>query len=89
MTAMKVKKPTPEEIFRAEKWGIWTKEPSEFPWFYDEKETCYILEGEAEISDEQGNKISIKKGDWVEFEQGLEATWKILKSIKKKYMFGE
>lgn len=86
---MNVKKPTREEILRAGKWGTWTKEPSEFPWFYDEKETCYILEGEAEITDEQGNKISIKKGDWVEFEQGLEVTWKILKSIKKKYVFGE
>ena len=26
-------------------WPIWTCEPSEFPWSYDERETCYILEG--------------------------------------------
>ena len=25
-------------------WPIWTKEVSEFPWTYDEQETCYLLE---------------------------------------------
>ena len=28
-------------------WGTWTKEVSEFPWTYDEPETCYFLEGEV------------------------------------------
>ncbi|MGL5794873.1 MAG: cupin domain-containing protein, partial [Waterburya sp.] len=26
-------------------WSIWEKEVSEFPWTYDEAETCYFLEG--------------------------------------------
>jgi hypothetical protein len=26
-------------------WPLWTKEASEFPWTYDEPETCYFLEG--------------------------------------------
>jgi len=28
-------------------WPTWGKEASEFPWSYDERETCYLLEGEA------------------------------------------
>jgi uncharacterized cupin superfamily protein len=28
-------------------WPIWTKEVSEFPWSYDEQETCYFLEGDV------------------------------------------
>jgi uncharacterized cupin superfamily protein len=85
---MKVKKPSNEEIKQTSLWGLWSKEPSEFPWYYDEKETCYILEGNAIVTDNKGNKIEFGAGDWVEFEQGLECNWKILKTIRKKYRFG-
>ncbi len=85
---MKVRKATPEDIKLAEGWGVWSKEPSEFPWHYDEKETCYILEGEAVVVYGRGNEISFSKGDWVEFQQGLSCTWKINKTIKKRFVFG-
>ncbi len=85
---MKVTKPTEDQIKVTESWGTWSKEPSKFSWFYDAKETCYILEGEATVSDKSGKNISFKPGDWVEFEQGLECTWEISKTIKKKYKFG-
>ncbi|NJK86506.1 MAG: cupin domain-containing protein [Bacteroidales bacterium] len=78
---MKVRKPTTEEVNGVKDWGIWMKEPSEFRWFYDEDERCFILEGEAEVFDVKGNHISFGPGDWVEFEQGLECTWKIRKTI--------
>lgn len=85
---MKVKKPTEAEIKATNVWGTWSKEPSKFPWYYDDKETCYILEGEATVTDEAGNSITFSKGDMVEFEQGLECTWEISKTIKKRYKFG-
>jgi len=85
---MKVKKPSKDEITQTSLWSVWSKEPSEFPWYYDEKETCYILEGNAVVTDNKGNKIEFGPGDWVEFEQGLECNWKILKTIRKKYRFG-
>ncbi len=85
---MLVRKPTSQEIKNAETWGEWNKEPSTFPWFYDEKETCYILAGRAEVTDKSGNKITFAKGDWVEFEQGLSCTWHIIEAIHKKYYFG-
>lgn len=45
-------------------WPIWEKEASEFPWFYDEKETAYILEGEVVVSAADGSESAvIKAGD--------------------------
>jgi len=85
---MLVRKPTSKEIEIAAAWDTWSKEPSEFPWSYDEKETCYILEGTATVTDKNGNTISFGPGDWVEFETGLNCTWKILKTIRKRYLFG-
>jgi uncharacterized cupin superfamily protein len=85
---MKVKKPTEQEIKATESWGEWEKEPSKFPWYYSDKETCYILQGEAVVSDSDDNQISFGPGDYVEFEQGLECTWEITKKILKKYKFG-
>lgn len=85
---MRVWKPSIEELEITEKWGDWSKEVSEFPWFYSEQETCYILDGEAHVTDKNGNEIHFKKGDMVRFEQGVQCTWKIVKDIRKKYMFG-
>lgn len=84
---MKVRKPTPAEIANAKNWGIWTKEPSVFPWHYETKETCYILDGKAEVSDEKGNTIVFQSGDWVEFEKGLTCTWNVVDTIRKHYHF--
>jgi uncharacterized cupin superfamily protein len=28
-------------------WPVWTKEASEYPWSYDERERCYFLEGDV------------------------------------------
>ncbi len=81
-------KPTEEEISQTDSWGTWSKEPSEFPWFYDEKETCLILEGSATVTAADGSVMSFEKGDLVTFEAGLECTWKIDQAIKKKYKFG-
>jgi len=85
---MNVRKPTEQEIKQAKSWGTWNKEPSVFDWSYSEKETCYILEGEATVEDKKGNRIHFSAGDWVEFEVGLECTWKISKTIRKHYNFG-
>jgi uncharacterized cupin superfamily protein len=85
---MKVRKPSAGEIDQASAWDTWTKEPSKFSWSYDEKETCYILEGNAKVTDRQGNSIEFGPGDWVVFKQGLECQWTIVKTIRKKYRFG-
>lgn len=73
----------------AEEWPSWIKEPSEFYWQYDSKETCLILRGKAEVSDDEGRAMSFGAGDWVVFPAELECRWKILEEIEKKYKFGD
>ena len=84
---METHKATAEEIKQTKSWGTWSKEPSTFDYSYDGKETCYILEGEADVTSKDGSKISFKVGDWVVFHPGLECKWHITKTIKKKYNF--
>ncbi len=70
------------------RWPIWTKEISEFPWTYDERETCYLLEGEVVVTPTGGEPVQIGKGDLVTFPAGMSCTWKILKDVRKHYHFG-
>jgi uncharacterized cupin superfamily protein len=69
-------------------WPIWTKEASEFPWTYDEPETCYLLEGEVTVTCQDGETAQFGQGDLVTFPEGLSCTWKISKDVKKHYRFG-
>ena len=51
---IEVRKPADSERKEASSWPVWEKEVSSFPWHYDEKETCLILDGEVTI--EAGNE---------------------------------
>lgn len=70
------------------KWPIWTKKVSEFPWTYDEQETCYFLEGDVIVTPDGGAPTQIGKGDLVIFPEGMSCIWKIRKGVKKHYKFG-
>ena len=69
-------------------WPIWTKEASEFPWYYGEQETCLFLEGRVEVIPEGGEPVRMGKGDLVVFPKGMACTWKILEDVRKHYHFG-
>ncbi|MFC1497701.1 cupin domain-containing protein [Verrucomicrobiota bacterium] len=69
-------------------WPIWTKETSEFPWEYDNQETCYFLEGDVMVTPEGGAPVEMGKGDLVTFPQGMKCKWEIRKDVKKHYNFG-
>ncbi len=69
-------------------WPIWTKEISEFPWTYDDSETCYLLEGDVIVTPDGGEPTRVKKGDLVTFPAGMSCTWKILSPVRKHYKFG-
>lgn len=83
-----VRKPTEKEREEMESCEIWEKGISEFPWEYDEKETCLILGGKAEVTAEDGKKAAFGKGDLVIFPEGLKCAWKITEPIRKYYKFG-
>ena len=69
-------------------WPIWQKEISEFPWHYDESETCYFLEGQVTVMPEDGDPVSMGKGDLVTFPAGMSCTWRIESDVRKHYAFG-
>lgn len=69
-------------------WPIWTKEQSEFPWTYDDTETCYFLEGYAVVIPDGGLPVEIGKGDLVTFPAGMSCVWTIRRDVKKHYAFG-
>ena len=70
-------------------WPIWECEPSKFSWFYNEKEICLIIEGEATIETEGGGDYNIKAGDLVEFPEGLSCKWHVTKRLKKHFRLGD
>ena len=85
-----IKKPTEEELKKLGvfSWPIWEKEESEFDWYYDEDETFYVLEGEVEVTLDDGEVVKFGKGDLVTFKKGTKCTWKVKKAIRKHYYFG-
>lgn len=68
-------------------WPIWSCEVSDFPWTYDSRETCYLLEGEVVITPDAGQPVTIKAGDLVAFPAGLSCRWNVLKAVRKHYQF--
>jgi len=84
-----VRKPNENEIREFETWPVWEKEESEFDWEYSEKETCYILQGKAQVFDDNGAiLVEFGKGDLVVFPPGLRCKWKILENMRKHYNLG-
>ncbi len=82
--------PSPERLndLGVFNWSIWTKEISEFPWTYDESETCYFLEGDVVVTPDGGEPVNMGKGDLVTFPAGMSCVWKIDSNVKKHYCFG-
>lgn len=86
---IEVRKPTQQELnsLGVSSWPIWTCGVSTFDWHYDEKETCYLLEGRVTVEAE-GRSVSFGKGDLVVFPQGLSCVWKVAEPVRKHYRFG-
>jgi len=84
-----VEKPSVQKLeeLGVTRWPVWTKEVSSFDWSYEQKEACYLLEGEVTVKTPEG-EIAFGKGDFVTFPQGLQCVWNIKKPVKKHYKFG-
>ncbi len=81
--------PSEQELLEAgvHDWPIWEKEASTFPWTYDARELCYVLEGEVIVSPENGQAVTIRAGDYVEFPAGMSCTWQVVSPVRKHYSF--
>jgi uncharacterized cupin superfamily protein len=84
---IKVEKPSTETIAEMESCPIWSKEVSVFDWEYDATETCYVMEGEVEVTTHEGEAVEFGAGDLVTFPRGLKCTWDVRKPIRKHYRF--
>lgn len=84
------RKPSPAklDVLGVDDWPIWEKEVSTFDWTYDDKETCYIIEGEVVVTPQGGEPVTLRKGDLVTFPAGLSCTWDIKSPIRKHYELG-
>ena len=84
-----VRKPSAEESQHCRAWPIWECGVSRFDWEYTQTETCLILEGRVEITDNPpaGKSITIGPGDYVTFPTGLKCVWDIREPVKKHYDF--
>jgi uncharacterized cupin superfamily protein len=87
MKSIEVRKPTAAEEQAMKSCPTWEKEPSEFPWHYDDQETCLVLEGEVTVETPE-QTVSFGPGDLVVFPEGINCTWKVQKKIRKHYKFG-
>ncbi|MEM8779574.1 MAG: cupin domain-containing protein, partial [Cyanobacteria bacterium P01_G01_bin.49] len=47
-----------------------------------------FLEGEVIVTPDEGEPVSMGKGDLVTFPAGMSCTWKICSDVKKHYKFG-
>jgi uncharacterized cupin superfamily protein len=79
--------PAKLEVIGVFDWPIWTREVSRFPWKYDARETCYLLEGEVVVTPDGGEPVALRAGDLVTFPAGMSCTWDIRVAIKKHYDF--
>lgn len=68
-------------------WPIWTCEPSDFPWSYDATEQCYLLEGQVEVTPENGETVSFGAGDFVTFPKDMVCRWVVKQAVRKHYDF--
>ncbi|PCJ29963.1 MAG: cupin [Gammaproteobacteria bacterium] len=67
-------------------WPTWEKEVSVFPWAFVTTEIALILEGECEMTPEDGSPVvKFKAGDLVVFPNGFKGTWEVKKPLKKRF----
>ena len=91
MTAISITSTCPEATIAelgARGWPIWSCGVSHFPWIYDDRETCLLLEGHVTVTPEGGEPVSFGAGDLVVFAKGLSCQWEVTAPVRKHYRFG-
>lgn len=87
MSSIQIEQPSEARLAElgVSQWPTWEKEVSVFPWEFPEQEMAYILEGECIITPNGGTAVKFGKGDLVTFPAGLEASWEVVKPLRKHY----
>ena len=69
--------------------GIWSSDSGKWTLTYSEDEFCYIIEGEAIVTDADGTAEKVSAGDAFCIPAGFEGTWETIGSVKKFYAIYE
>lgn len=69
--------------------GTWASEPGKWRIAYTEEEYCELLEGESVISDENGNAVTVTKGDRFVIPRGFRGTWEVRAPTRKYFVIYE
>ena len=81
--------PAKLDVLYVEEWPIWSKQASRFDWEYTKKEMCYILKGQATVTPEGGEPVTLKAKDLVTFPKGMKCIWEIHKDLRKHYYLSD
>ena len=81
-----VREATEADIAKLKNCPTWDCEISEFDWYYDSEEICWLTEGEVTVM-YSGGSVNISAGDYAEFPKGLSCVWNVTKPVSKHYMF--
>lgn len=69
--------------------GIWEGQPGSHKVNYTEEEVCFMLEGRVAVADENGEEITLERGDMFVIPSGFKGTWTTLERAKKLYVVYE
>jgi hypothetical protein len=70
-------------------WPVWSCEVSTVPCRYDQREVCYLLEGQAVVTPaDEGAPVEIVAGDLVVFPAGMVCQWEVLQPVRTHYRRG-
>ena len=69
--------------------GVWESTTGKWNLNYTEDEFCYMIEGEAILTDAQGHSETVKSGDAFVIPAGYTGTWETIGTAKKFYSIYE
>jgi uncharacterized cupin superfamily protein len=66
--------------------GIWEATPGKWRIEYDEWEFCHILSGVSVITEDGGERRTVKTGDSFILRPGFKGSWEVLETTRKEYV---
>jgi uncharacterized cupin superfamily protein len=69
--------------------GSWFSDIGKWKIRYTEVEYCELLEGQSIIADEEGNSLTLTKGDVFVVPRGFVGTWEVVTPTRKNFVIYE
>jgi uncharacterized cupin superfamily protein len=69
-------------------WPLWAMEPTTYTKKYEMPESVYVEDGLAILTGEDLSPAELNQGCLITIPAGVELTWEIRKTLKKRYLLG-